>query len=381
MANSLVEKANKILSEAQELAARATSWTEFSNAVLGQHDSLVARAFPRMTERQAFYEMPQYATVNDLLLSLIKQHGVEQGASTRKSGKFVVRVPKTLHASLEVEASQEGVSLNQLALSKLAIRLNDATDLTKMLIAEAFRHVYDGYSTDRVIVHPDLNRQFLTECRKLGLNKSDYDLNHLLQDIRKSNPALLPPATKKPQITDYDEFLFASEIAFRHLQRSEGVTLDQVLCDPAMREKFDEIGKRLSKTMDVFKLRMGALYLRKTHRLAPSVTPSQQFDLLKAGTIKQLNLKNLPEFPGMYVFYEDVRPIYAGETAQLRHRIQLHLETSEHLFLPQWLDLGFETSLELRFHAVPNAKSKERLLWLNQFINRERPPLNYQAAA
>ena len=37
------------------------------------------------------------------------------------SGKFVVRIPKTLHRRLTVEADQEGVSLNQLALYKLSM--------------------------------------------------------------------------------------------------------------------------------------------------------------------------------------------------------------------------------------------------------------------
>lgn len=36
------------------------------------------------------------------------------------SGKFVVRVPKSLHYKLSVEAEQEGVSLNQYALYKLS---------------------------------------------------------------------------------------------------------------------------------------------------------------------------------------------------------------------------------------------------------------------
>ena len=36
------------------------------------------------------------------------------------SGKFVVRMPKSLHQRLAMEASQEGVSLNQYALYKLS---------------------------------------------------------------------------------------------------------------------------------------------------------------------------------------------------------------------------------------------------------------------
>jgi predicted RNase H-like HicB family nuclease len=36
------------------------------------------------------------------------------------SGKFVVRVPKSLHAKLSIEAAREGISLNQYALYKLS---------------------------------------------------------------------------------------------------------------------------------------------------------------------------------------------------------------------------------------------------------------------
>ena len=36
------------------------------------------------------------------------------------SGKFVIRIPKTLHQKLAIEANKEGISLNQLALYKLA---------------------------------------------------------------------------------------------------------------------------------------------------------------------------------------------------------------------------------------------------------------------
>jgi predicted RNase H-like HicB family nuclease len=36
------------------------------------------------------------------------------------SGKFVVRIPKSLHKKLTIEAAKEGVSLNQYALYKLS---------------------------------------------------------------------------------------------------------------------------------------------------------------------------------------------------------------------------------------------------------------------
>lgn len=36
------------------------------------------------------------------------------------SGKFIVRIPKSLHYKLAIEAEQEGISLNQYALYKLS---------------------------------------------------------------------------------------------------------------------------------------------------------------------------------------------------------------------------------------------------------------------
>ncbi len=42
-------------------------------------------------------------------------------SAEKYSGKFVVRIPKTLHQRLAIEADREGVSLNQLAMYKLAM--------------------------------------------------------------------------------------------------------------------------------------------------------------------------------------------------------------------------------------------------------------------
>jgi predicted RNase H-like HicB family nuclease len=43
------------------------------------------------------------------------------------SGKFIVRIPKTLHARLALEAQKEGVSLNQYTLYKLSSPLRSMT--------------------------------------------------------------------------------------------------------------------------------------------------------------------------------------------------------------------------------------------------------------
>ena len=62
------------------------------------------------------------------MLQAIASHGLVSGATPKKkSGRFVVRLPESLHLAIEREAEREGVSLNQLVVAKLA---NQPTTLT-----------------------------------------------------------------------------------------------------------------------------------------------------------------------------------------------------------------------------------------------------------
>ena len=372
-------KSSSVVDAAKELASKTQSWIEFSNQVFDQRNGLIAKAFREEEDRQKFYGSDEYKELQGLQISLMKRYGVANSVAT-KSGKFIVRVPKTLHSALEIEAQREGVSLNQLALTKLSVPLQESTSLSPLLIIKAFSEVHDGYASDRVICDPTLNSKFLRRCRALGLTDSDYELNHSLFDIRKT-PAKgkLPPTTKKTEFRDYDDYIFASEIAVRFLQRQDGASLDDVLCDPRLQHKFDELSGRIAPGIIPLKLRYGALNLRKTHRLQPKDMSAPEYDLVVVGPVERVNMDELPEFSGIYVYYADTRPIFAGETDKLRSRIDRHMQTSDHRGFPRWL--GGDISLQLRYAALPSVSRDERLRWLRQFINKEKPLLNYQRVA
>ena len=87
---------------------------------------MVARVFSDRESQQAFMKTPEFREIQRLLKELMDRFGVADGATPKKSGKFVVRLPKTLHFALEREAAQEGVSLNQLVVAKLAVSLAHA---------------------------------------------------------------------------------------------------------------------------------------------------------------------------------------------------------------------------------------------------------------
>ena len=122
-----MSKAKNILVEAKGLAKESETWADLSNALFDPLDGLLARSFPEPAERAAFRKSDDCDKLYDLIEQKMKQKGVVKGSQPTKSGRFVVRLPRSLHAALEREAAAEGTSLNQLVLAKLAVQLNSAT--------------------------------------------------------------------------------------------------------------------------------------------------------------------------------------------------------------------------------------------------------------
>jgi HicB-like protein involved in pilus formation len=119
------KKSSKILKSAQEVASSVESWADLSNALFNPADGLLTKAYPTREEREAFMKTEAYAAIRKLRETAIRETGLVEGATPKKkSGRFMVRLPKSLHAALEREANEEGVSLNQLVVTKLALQMS-----------------------------------------------------------------------------------------------------------------------------------------------------------------------------------------------------------------------------------------------------------------
>ncbi len=120
---------HELLDEAERAAHDAESWADLSNFLFNPVDGLVARASTTRKAREASVKTEEYKRIRQLIADATERHGLVDGASPKKSGRFVVWLPKSLHAALEREASLEGVNLNQLVLAKLAVGLGRLTSL------------------------------------------------------------------------------------------------------------------------------------------------------------------------------------------------------------------------------------------------------------
>jgi hypothetical protein len=118
---SIKSRAHDLLTLGRHLAETpGLTWVEANNAVYGPGGPF-ARLFPSARDRAAFAKTEESRQLDELIDGLPEP---PVGPQRREySGKFNVRVPKSLHAALASEAEAEGVSLNQLVVAKLALHL------------------------------------------------------------------------------------------------------------------------------------------------------------------------------------------------------------------------------------------------------------------
>ena len=120
MKKSITARGKELLAFAEEQKRAGLNWVQANNALYGPGGKFM-QLFPSRAERTAFANSPEDKLLTSLLASLPTPPPKE--LTREASGKLVVRMPKSIHQALIAEAKDEGVSLNQLILSKLSMQL------------------------------------------------------------------------------------------------------------------------------------------------------------------------------------------------------------------------------------------------------------------
>ena len=381
----------ELLDRAKRETIALTNWADVSNALFDPEIGLLTRAYPDPEERKAFMKSGEYKAIRQTLAEAMEQSGLVEGATPEKSGRFVVRLPKSLHGALEQEADKEGVSLNQLVVTKLAVKLSQIQDGPKShiaSIAQAYLETRNGLSTDRVIADPELDACFLNRCRELGVSGTDYELNWQLMSARKTGYLTGMPKTRDATPRRIDDFEYASEIAIAHLSKMlakefpNGISLDRIICDPQIAREFDKVAARLAPEFSSLEYRWAALGVRKAagrYKARAAKSPLPSFDRL--GITRQVKASQIPAEPGIYIFRDDRNSVFIGETTNLRNRVERHFEYSDKRGIPEWVYDGGRLKMELGIAALGSSKDTARKISELRAIFEYAPLLNYHGSA
>lgn len=250
--------------------------------------------------------------------------------------------------------------LEQRVVSPAPIVTRSDPDDVNRGIVEAFFTARDGFPVDRLIADPELNAKFAEICGHLGLPGKPVDWNHRLMNLRKAGYFKgLPPGriTSFPlEVAEFDKYKFACEIAMQKFS-VEGHPLDNLLCDPDLARQFDQFAQSMiPDPLSSLKIRWFAFRIRRRaweyRRAAGRLTKSEYLERpqLFANPFR-LDFNRVPAMPGLYWLAGRFRPLYVGETMNLRERLEIQ-------FSPNSFDFWEENrqQLELRFRTTESAK-------------------------
>lgn len=125
MKRSIAARGAEFLDFARQQARKTKTWIDLHNAIFGIGGKF-SELFPEQSERLACSKTDEFAKVQELIRDAQGNDPSKGLPDAPFSGKFVLRLPSSMHAALAAEAEAEGVSLNQLCLAKLALQLQEA---------------------------------------------------------------------------------------------------------------------------------------------------------------------------------------------------------------------------------------------------------------
>jgi predicted HicB family RNase H-like nuclease len=112
-----VEKQTEVKQAADGLFCQQPDWITFYREILGLR-GVVRHMFPTREALAAFEQTEAYQNILDMLAALRRQgpSALDDAEPTRV---ITVRLPKSLHEALRVEAHEHRTSMNKLCISKL----------------------------------------------------------------------------------------------------------------------------------------------------------------------------------------------------------------------------------------------------------------------
>jgi site-specific DNA-methyltransferase (adenine-specific) len=244
-------------------------------------------------------------------------------------------------------------------------------------LIEAFLAANEGWSSDRVIVDPELNERFAAECDDLGLPGGPADWNRALMRLRKAGHLKGLPQPRRTTFPEpiLDQYLFASEIALRQLADRTSLSLDEVLCDPEEARQLDAVAGAFAPGFSPLHYRWAALTIRKrahhcrqSAQRLPSAWERRCFPGFR--TLRRLELDRLSGSPGVYLARQGKdRNLYAGETGDLGKRLRQHREAEG------WR--GIADDPEVGVLELGDVDARDRWGLQSRLIRTYSPAFNY----
>ena len=115
------QRGQEVLRVAQEAFPQTGSWVVFYREMLGE-DGICRKLYSDPDEMRYFETTPEFAELQEMIAAMRSQDQ-SKGDAAEPERMITIRLPKSLHDALRIEAKEMNLSINKLCISKLLQRI------------------------------------------------------------------------------------------------------------------------------------------------------------------------------------------------------------------------------------------------------------------
>lgn len=115
------QRGREALRLAQEAFAKTGNWVVFYRELLGA-DGVVRKLFSDAESMRRFEASNEFAELQEMVAAMRSQDA-SKGDAAEPERMITIRLPKSLHDALRIEADEMNLSINKLCISKLLQRI------------------------------------------------------------------------------------------------------------------------------------------------------------------------------------------------------------------------------------------------------------------
>ncbi|MBT7256419.1 MAG: toxin-antitoxin system HicB family antitoxin [Planctomycetaceae bacterium] len=112
-----VKQRRQAVQKALAMSWETNDWEDFFREIMSMQ-GLIHQMFPSVTQRREFETTPEYVEIQHMMAEM-RGRRKKRHQDREKTRVITVRLPESLHASLQHEAEQLNTSMNKLCISKL----------------------------------------------------------------------------------------------------------------------------------------------------------------------------------------------------------------------------------------------------------------------
>ena len=260
------------------------------------------------------------------------------------------------------------------------------------VVVQAFEDVRDGAPIEELLWNKDLAASFVERCRQRGLEAPRSDFIRRLMIVRKNSARYrehgiaIGAATRTtihPRIAP--EHAPVIEFALVKLRYRYGSSIDDILMDTLLGDKFEGLVHQVAPALSSRDLRLGALYIRKDRELKKNAL--EKLKVLDLSVIERtwtgvvslskVRPEEIPSSPGLIELKEEDRYLYIAHNANL-HSAVSRLRTGDafRLMASSFWRPRLET-MTLAFAAGRRIAGASIETWERKLIHDRNPVFNW----